>query len=43
LLLNDVHHRMTTQVVAALGGSARLDEWAVLADQIGHPMSQLPN
>ena len=43
-LLNDVHHRMITRAAAAVAGSARLDEWAVLAvlsDDVGHQMSQI--
>ena len=43
-LLNDVHERMVTRAAAAVAGSARLDEWAVLAvlsDGVGHPMSQI--
>ena len=43
-LLNDVHHRMVTRAAAAVAGSARLDEWAVLTvlfDGVGHPMSQI--
>ena len=38
-LLNDVHHRMIMRAAAAVTGSARLDEWAVLAvlsDDVGH-------
>ena len=43
-LLNDVHHRMIMRAAAAVAGSARLDEWAVLtvlSDDVGHPMSQI--
>lgn len=43
-LLNDVHHRMVTRAAAAVAGTARLDEWAVLtvlSDRVGHPMSQI--
>jgi len=43
-LLNDVHHRMVTRAAAAVAGSARLDEWAVLtvlSDGVEHPMSQI--
>ena len=42
-LLNDVHHRMITRAAAAVG-SARLDEWAVLAvlsEDVRHQMSQI--
>jgi DNA-binding MarR family transcriptional regulator len=35
---------MTTRIAAAVGGSAKLDEWAVLsvlADDLGHSMGQI--
>ncbi len=43
-LLDDVHHRMLMQVRFAVGGTARLAEWTVLAalcDGVGHPMSEI--
>lgn len=43
-LLDDVHHRMLMQVCFAVGGTAQLAEWTVLAalcDGVGHPMSEI--
>jgi hypothetical protein len=43
-LLDDVHHHIAQRVSVAVGGSAMLDEWAVLAmlsDRAGPSMRQI--
>jgi DNA-binding MarR family transcriptional regulator len=43
-LLNQVHHQIGERVSAAVGGTARLEEWAVLSalsDGAGHSMGEI--
>jgi len=43
-LLNQVHHQIGERVSAAVGGTARLEEWAVLSalsDGAGHSMGDI--